>query len=220
MALVAMGSSGCQRRLHSIALAGLAPVARSTVVEWVSRYTPRSPVRYELRWRFQNDRGAAGGRAAARIVPPDSLRFDFRGPFGKSGAAVVVGDSGIWSKPEGDFRDVLRSAPLFWAALGMPLAPGPQMEITGLDRPDRRAWRYAAAQDTIDFVEFRAPPKLMAEMRRGGRIVGLAEARFDAAGQRVVTARLDFPGVESRFTLSVSAVDTSAVFTSEIWRQP
>ncbi len=218
--LTVAGLVGCRHGLHSIALVGLAPLPRSTLAEWVSHYAPRNPVRYELRWRFQNDQGAAGGRAVVRIVPPDSLRLDFRGPFGKSGAAVVVGDSGVWSKPEGDFRDVLRSAPLFWAALGMPLPPGPRVETGGLDRPDGRAWRYATGQDTTDFVEVRAPAKLLAETRRGGRIVGLAEAQFDQAGRRVVASRLDFPVAQSRFTFSVSAVDTSAVFSSEIWRQP
>ncbi len=34
------------------------------------------------------------GRGTARIVPPDSLRFDYAGPLGfGSGAAVVIGDS-------------------------------------------------------------------------------------------------------------------------------
>src|SRR5260221_8100106 len=78
--LTVAGLAACQHGLRSIALAGLAPLPRSTVAEWVSRYAPRNPVRYELRWRFQNDRGAAGGRAAVRIVPPDSLRLDFPGP--------------------------------------------------------------------------------------------------------------------------------------------
>src|SRR5258708_36362966 len=61
--LTVAGLVGCRHGLHSIAVVGLAPLPRSTLAEWVSHYAPRNPVRYELRWRFQNDQGAAGGRA-------------------------------------------------------------------------------------------------------------------------------------------------------------
>jgi hypothetical protein len=155
------------------------------------------------------------------VAPPDSLRFDFRGPFGKSGAAVVVGDSGVWAKPEGEFEDVLRAAPLFWAALGIPLGPGSKMQTLGLVRPEGHAWRYAAASDTFDFVEVgQKPAHLLAEMRRAGRIVGMADAQFNEAGDHVVSSQLDFPTTESRFTFTVDSVVTTEAFGSEIWRRP
>src|SRR6267143_6472133 len=95
----------CRPGVRSIAPTDLVAISSDSVTNWVSSYTPRTQVRYDLRWRFQNDRGSAGGRAAVRIAPPDSLRFDYRGMFGKSGKAAVVGSAGIWAAPEGDFKD-------------------------------------------------------------------------------------------------------------------
>lgn len=212
----------CRPTLRSIAPENLAPVSADSVTRWVSDFTPRTRVRYDLRWRFQNDRGATGGRAAARIAPPDSLRFDLRGMLGKSGAAVVVGSTGVWARPEGDFKDILQSAPLFWAALGVPLRPPAGTETFGVSSAERRAWRYAVASDTFDFVVLRdrPVPRLLAEMRRQGKIIGVVDAQFDSAGARVVSARMDFPAQEYRFTFSVEAVDSSEIFGSEIWARP
>jgi hypothetical protein len=220
--VLGVGPLGCRRAPRSIAPEDLARVAPDSVARWVAAFTPKAPVRYDLRWQFRNDRGAAGGRAAVRVVPPDSLRFDFRGPFGKSGAAVVVGATGVWARPEGDFKDVLQSAPLFWAALGAPLRPPVGAETFGAQSPGRRSWRYAVEADTFDFVDLRNRPvrRLLAEMRRRGRIVGAVDAQFDPAGARVVSARMDFPSAESRFSFSVEAIDSSEKFGPEIWARP
>ena len=218
----ALGAIACRPQPRSIAPQDLVPVARDSVVGWVAAFTPKTPVRYDLRWRFQNDRGSTGGRAAARIAPPDSLRFDLRGMFGKSAAAVVVGSNGVWAKPEGDFKDILQSAPLFWAALGLPLRPPGGAETFGVNGPTRRAWRYAVASDTFDFVVLRDRPaqRLLAEMRRRGKIVGMVDAHFDSTGARVATARMDFPSQEYRFTFTVEGVDSLETFASGIWARP
>jgi hypothetical protein len=212
---------GCVHGIKSIAPAGLEPVERSSIRQWLEPYAPATPKRYDLHWKYRNSRGAAGGRAAVRVAPRDSLRFDFRGPLGKSGAAVVIGDSGLWSKPEGNFQDVLQAAPLLWAALGMPREPGKNYQLSALNTPQHRAWRYAGASDTFDFVEVRERPvRLLAEMRRGGRIVGLAEARFNEAGTQVVSSQLDFPREESRFSFTVDSVTQVEAFDPETWRRP
>ncbi len=217
--LLALG--GCQKGLKSIAPIGLAPTEPSTVREWLTVYAPRTWVRYDLHWSYRNDRGAAGGRASVRIAPPDSLRFDFRGPLGKSGSALIVGDSGVWAKPEADFRDILRAAPLFWAALGIPRGPTSRMTVSGLSTPERRAWRYAAAVDTFDFVEVHLrPARLLAEMRRGGRIVGVSDALFNDAGDHVLSSRLDFPGAQSRFSFTVDSLAKVEAFGPETWLRP
>ena len=222
LALVAIAGIGaCRPTLNSIAPEGLVSVPRDTVIRWVRDFSPKTQVRYDLRWRFQNDRGSTGGRAAARIAPPDSLRFDLRGMLGKSGAAVVVGSTGIWARPEEDFKSILQSAPLFWAALGIPLRPPAGAVTLGTSSVERRAWRYAVASDTFDFVlRYNQPVRLLAEMRRGGKIVGVVDAQFDSTGARVVSARLDFPQQEYRFTLSVEAVDSSETFGPETWARP
>src|SRR5712675_1958548 len=85
--------------LKSIAPVGLSTIEVAAVRQWVTPYAPKKPVQYDLHWIFRSARGSVKNRAAVRIAPPDSLRLDFRGPFGKSGAAVVVGDSGVWAKP-------------------------------------------------------------------------------------------------------------------------
>jgi hypothetical protein len=133
----------------------------------------------------------------------------------------VIGDSGMWAKPEGDFEDILHAAPLFWASLGIPLGPGPKMQVFGLSRPEGHAWRYATATDTFDFVELRQKPAhLLAEMRRKGQIVGVVDAQLNDAGDRVVSSRLDFPTAESRFSFTVDSVVTTEAFGPEIWRRP
>ena len=213
--------AGCKPKMKSIAPAGLAPMDAATVREWVSSYTPKGDVRYDLHWKYRNSKGAAGGRAAIRVAPPDSLRFDFRGPFGKSGSAVVIGDSGVWSKPEGDFQEILRAAPLFWASLGMPRPPHRGFSLSGVDTPEHRAWRYAGATDTFDFVEVKQKPqRLLAEMRRSGRIVGLVETRFSEKGDQVGSSQLDFPAAETRFSFTVDSLTRSEAFETAIWNHP
>ena len=93
--------------------------------------------------------------------------------------------------------------------------------MLGLDSPERRAWRYAAAADTFVFVELRQTPKhLLAEMRRGGRTVGLSDATYDNAGTRVVGAQLDFPTENSRFNFTVDSITQTEAFDSGIWQKP
>ena len=223
LALAVLGAAvSCRPGVRSIAPTDLAPVSNDSVALWVSNYTPRSTVRYDLKWRFQNDRGSTGGRAAVRVAPADSLRFDYRGMFGKSGAAVVVGSTGVWARPEGDFKEILQSAPLFWAALGAPVRPPAGAATFGANSAARRAWRYAVGVDTFDFVDLRdrTPRRLLAEMRRRGTIVGSVEARFDSGGARVASARMDFPAAESRFSFSVEGVDSTEKFGPEIWARP
>lgn len=220
-ALALVGTLACRTGPRSIAPEGLADIPYDTVRGWVAEYTPQRARRYDLRWQFLNDRGSTGGRAAIRIAPPDSLRFDFRGAFGRSGAAVVIGDSGIWARPEGDFEDLLRTAPLFWAALGLPLPPERGTPLLGLRRDDRRAWRYVIGRDTFDFIDLRgSQPRLLAEMRRRGTIMGMVDARLSGPGGVVTEARLDFPAAETRFSFKVERVDSTERFGPDTWQRP
>lgn len=220
-ALCTVATTGCQRRPKSIAPEGLVPVSPDSVALWVQEFTPSSRVRLNLGWRYENDRGSYGGKAAARIAPPDSVRFDLRGMFGRSGSALVIGSDAIWSRPEGDFKDILQSAPLFWAALGAPIRPPEGAATFGSRTTERRAWRYVVGPDTFDFIDLRTRPKpqLLAEMRRRGQIVGLVSTQFDPSGVRLVSARVDFPLTESRFSISVEAVDSTERFP-ETWQRP
>ena len=212
---------GCRSTPASIAPKGLAPIAQATVRDWVGKYALRDRRRYEFRWRFVNDRGASGGRASVRLVPPDSMRFDYRGPFGRSGAAVLVGDSAQWARPETDLRQVVLTAPMFWAAIGIPRLPPTGAALEGLATDGRRAWRYAMERDTFDFIEIGGSPiRLLAEMRRAGRVMVSSETKLDPGTRRPIEARMTFPLDVARFSLTVTASDTTVETDPAIWVRP
>ena len=125
---VAVGLMGalaaCTPSLSSISPVGFTPADRAVVAGWIAEFAPSEPRLYEIRpWRYRTERGAAAGRASIRIVPPDSLRFDYRGPFGKAGNAAVVGNSALWVSEGDDIEGLITYAPLLWAALGLPQMP-------------------------------------------------------------------------------------------------
>lgn len=210
----------CAPRLTSIAPSGLEPASRDTIVAWGAAYRPSGPVRYDVRWRFANPKGSTAGRAAVRIAPPDTLRFDYRGPFGRSGAAVIVGDSALWVAPERDTRELLPAAPLFWAALGIPQPPPDEAVVSGRSTGGR-VWRYVSRADTMDFVEVGpGPERLLTEVRREGKIVASTEVRFRPGGRLPLEARVRFPQDGSALILSVEAVERVDAFDPSTWRRP
>ena len=88
----------------------LPPMERAQVAQWVDRFQPTRALRYDLRWLYVTQQGQSRGRAAVHFVPPDSARFDYRGPFGRSGAAVVIGDSVLWAQPGDDVGALVEAA--------------------------------------------------------------------------------------------------------------
>ena len=211
--------TGCTPRLSSLAPQGFVPAERDLVVGWVAEMTPSRPRLYQIRpWRFQNQQGSAAGRASVRIVPPDSLRFDYRGPFGKSGNAVLVGDSVLWMTSE-DFEGLVTYAPLFWTALGMPPVPPDTAALFSLIGDDFRAWRYVLAQDTLDFVLRGSPAvSLLGEIRRQGQVLAQATVELDTITGLVTRSKIDFYNI-SRFEFTVQSVDTLASFDPTVWQR-
>ena len=211
--------TGCTPRLSSLAPQGFVPAERDLVVGWVAEMTPSRPRLYQIRpWRFQNQQGSAAGRASVRIVPPDSLRFDYRGPFGKSGNAVLVGDSALWMTSE-DFEGLVTYAPLFWTALGMPPVPPDTAALFSLIGDDFRAWRYVLAQDTLDFVLRGSPAvSLLGEIRRQGQVLAQATVELDTITGLVTRSKIDFYNI-SRFEFTVQSVDTLASFDPTVWQR-
>ena len=161
------------------------------------------------------------GRGSARMAPPDSLRFDYAGPFGLgSGAAVVIGDTVAWADPAANFRSLVPAIPMLWASLGMVQPPAADAQVFGLTEPQRAIWRFATSRDTLDFVatlEGVAERRLEAEWRRDGKVVARSRTRLDSLA-RPVGARIDFPEAKARFELTVVAVDTAAVIPPALWR--
>lgn len=211
----------CTPALKSIAPSGLEPAPRTTIADWLASYQPAGRVRYEVRWRFANQKGSTAGRAAVRIAPPDTLRFDYRGPFGRSGAAVIVADSTLWVVPARDTAEMLPAAPLFWAALGIPQPPPQEALLSGRGAADGRVWRYVSRADTMDFVEVGpGPERLLTEVRREGKIVASTEVRFRPGGRAPLEARVRFPQDGSALILTVEGVESVAAFDAATWRRP
>jgi hypothetical protein len=205
----------------SIAPANLAPMAPDSVATWAATLQPRVPLHFDLRWRFENQNGRAAGRAAVRFAPPDTLRFDYRGPFGRSGSALVVGHEAVWAEPEGDFRSLIPVAPVLWASLGIAQPVPAGVAVLGREELTWRAWRYVDGNEETDFIHQRDPQaRFQAELRRDGRVVGVTHVELAAPSGPPVKADMRFPRDGSRFSLTVQRVDTVARFGPETWRRP
>jgi len=216
-----MVGAACAGGLKSIAPAGLHPVPADSVKGWEAGFRPSQSRQYELRWTFENREGRAAGRAVARFAPPDTLRFDYRGPFGRSGSALVVGNAAVWSEPEGDIESLVPVAPILWAALGITPALDEGSELFGDETAERRAWRYVGGSRELDYLHVRQPaPRLLAELRERGGILAVADVRLASGSALPVEAVMQFPRERSKFSLTVKQVDSVAAFPAETWRRP
>ncbi|MGH2669436.1 MAG: hypothetical protein ACRDH5_10050, partial [bacterium] len=171
--------AACPRALAPLVPApvALVPASRDSAAAWTRTTVPRGATVIRFRWRYGDGRVRYAGRGSARIAPPDSLRFDYAGPFGLgSGAAVVIGDSVAWADPAANFRSLVPAIPMLWASLGMVQPPGDGAVVFGQTQDvgdGRRAvWRFAEDADTLDYVATAGvEPVLEAEWRREGAVV-------------------------------------------------
>lgn len=211
--------AACGGGLRSIAPTGLTPLSPDTARAWVAALAPTGPVRYDLRWRYTTQQGSSAGRAAVRVAPPDTLRFDYRGPFGRSGSALIVAEEVVWAEPEEDARSLLPTAPLFWAALAIPRPPPPDADVFGRRWDHQVAWRYVQGGEVIDYIARRdgTPAELLAELRSADRIVGAATTALTPGSTHPREARIVFPGEAALFTFTVEGFDTLATFGPETW---
>jgi len=205
----------------------LAPANRDSAVAWTRTTLPRTPTLIRFRWRYQDERVKYAGRGSTRIARPDSLRFDFAGPFNLgNGAAVVIGDSVAWADPEKNFRSLVPAIPMLWAAFAMVRPPANDARVLGGQLVDsvthkrRVFWRFAQVEDTLDYVVTDSGGReslLEAEWRRRGAVVARSRSQLDAL-RRPASARVDFPEAPARFELTVGVVDTAAVIPPNVWR--
>src|SRR5438477_5888783 len=131
----------------------LAPADGAAATAWARATLPGRPTAIRFHWKYQDPDKRWGGRGQARIAPPDSLRFDYVGPLGLgAGAAVVVGDSGVWADPERNFRSLVPAVRMLWAGLGVVRPPTPGASIAGGEFPPRTIWRFVEGSDTLDYV--------------------------------------------------------------------
>jgi hypothetical protein len=218
---VALLLSGCRGYPGRLEPSGLEPLDPAAASSWVAEFQPAQSARYDLRWTYSTQRGSARGRASVRVAPPDSLRFDYRGPFGRSGAAMVVGDEVIWSQPEEDVEQLIPVAPLFWAALGVARQPPAGAAVLGIETTTQRIWQYVSGGDTLSYVVTGEPPyRLQAEMRSFDAVVGLVDLEYDDSTHVPVEATMSFPQAASIIQLSVENLETVASFGPETWKRP
>ncbi|HEY8195390.1 MAG TPA: hypothetical protein VIG04_00320 [Gemmatimonadales bacterium] len=193
------------------------PVSRAQVAEWVAATIPSENRLHRFKWLFQDERGSAGGRGSARIVPPDSLRFDVAGPFGSGAAsAVVVGDRAVWTEPPDAIARLVPNYPLMWAMFGVARMPPEGAELRGLAQDSVIAWQYARGSDTVQYARTAGNPvRFLAEVRQAGKLIGRAETTLQADGVPL-KARLTVPSAPAKLDLTFLST-TRATFAPDIW---
>jgi hypothetical protein len=190
------------------------------VAEWVSATLPAESRLHRFKWLFQDERGSLGGKGSARIVPPDSLRFDVAGPFGSGAAsAVVVGDRAVWTEPSDVIARLVPNYPLMWAMFGVARMPPEGVELRGLSQDSTTAWQYAGATDTVQYARTLGNPiRFVAEVRQAGKLIGRAETTLQPDGAPV-KARLTVPSAPAKLDLTFLST-TRATFAPDIWLPP
>jgi hypothetical protein len=193
------------------------PVSRAQVAEWVAATMPAESRLYRFKWLFQDERGSAGGRGSARIVPPDSLRFDVAGPFGSGAAsAVVIGDRAVWTEPPDVIARLVPNYPLMWAMFGVARMPPDGVELRGLSQDSIIAWQYAGATDTVQYARTAGDPvRFVAVVRQAGKLIGRAETTLQPDGVPI-KARLTVPSPPAKLDLTFLST-TRATFAPDIW---
>lgn len=197
----------------------LAPLPADSIASWTGLRGPARPRLLRFVWRYRDERVGVKGRVAARVVPPDSVRIDWGAPFGAHGAAVVMGDSLMWAEPKKNFPDSPPPAVmLIWTALGVIRPPHPAMTVFGRRDSTQTVWRYVEGADTIEFrLSAAAPRVLESEWRREQRLMAHGRTVLDSAGLPQ-SVRIDVPERPARFELTFVAVDTTATFPPDLWR--
>lgn len=173
------------------------------VTPWIAATERDATTQMRFSWRFLDEKGTASGRGAAQIAPPDSLRFDFRGPLGSgSGAAAVIGDTALWAEPEDQVERLVPSYPILWAILGQARYPQAGDAVSGMSNERVQAWRYVQGVDTVDYVLTRTGTRqLVADVRQGRTRIGRVFTTFDSRG-RPLKSRLDIPGAPARLDIT------------------
>lgn len=214
--------AGCGGGLGPMPIpAGLAPADATEAARWVASTRPAENRDIRFRWKFQDERGSAGGRGRARLALPDSIRFDVAGPLGSGhAAAFVAGDTALWADPEKDVEKLVPDYPLFWAMLGIARAPVPGGSVRSYSDSAVTAWQFASGGDTVEYVrEHGQAGRLIAEVRRAGKRVGRVETRFGPDGLPL-SARLVVTSRPARLDLTFYQNRKATTFAADTWVRP
>lgn len=197
-------------------------VTEDQALAWSAETVPTEYRIHRFKWTFRDERATAGGRGAARIAPPDSLRFDAAGPF-NSGAlsGMVVGAEAEWTDPA-DAKDTVLDlmvgadyTPVFWALFGMARPGGVNDTLTAYVDQGSRIWQYARGADTVQYARLAGEqPKFIALVRRAGELIGQTETRLGEDGT-LESARMVLP--KARLDLEFYRHSTPESFPTETW---
>lgn len=207
----------CRSAPGPVLPAGAQPVSREQVIEWVASANPPESRLHRFKWLFIDERASAGGKGSARVVPPDSLRFDVAGPFGSgAGSAVVVGDRAIWTQPPDAIAKLVPNYPLMWAMFGIARMPADGVKLRGYSEDSVTIWQYAGPTDTVQYARTGGDPvRFFAEVRHAGRLIGRAETTLKPDGVPI-KSRLTVPSVPAKLDLTFLST-SRALFAPEIW---
>jgi hypothetical protein len=217
LAYLGLVGAGCRGAPGSVIPEGIETVSHDQVAEWVAASVPAESRLHRFKWLFQDERGSLGGRGSARVVPPDSLRFDVAGPFGSGAAsAVVIGARAVWTDPPDVIARLVPNYPLMWAMFGVARLPPDGVTLQGLSRDSITAWQYAGATDTVQYARTAGNPvRFVAVVRQGGKLIGRAESTLQPDGVPI-KARLTVPSAPAKLDLNFLST-TRATFAPEIW---
>jgi hypothetical protein len=198
------------------------PVSREEVAPWVSSTLAPGQQVYRFKWLLRDERGSAGGRGAARVAPPDSVRLDVAGPFGSGAAsAVVVGERPVWTAPADAIARLVPNYPLMWAMFGVARMPAETAVVRGWESATNRTWQYSSGADTVEYSRTLGDRgRLIAEVHQGGSLIGRAETTLAADGAPV-KSRLTVPSAPAQLDITFLSV-TRDTFAPDLWisRQP
>ena len=217
LAYLGLVGAACRSAPGPVIPEAAGPVSREQVAEWVASTMPDESRLHRFKWLFQDERGSLGGRGSARIVPPDSLRFDVAGPFGSGAAsAVVIGDRAVWTDPSDVIARLVPNYPLMWAMFGVARLPAEGITLRGFSRDSITAWQYAGATDTVEYARTAGNPvRFVAVVRQRGKLIGRAETMLRPDGVPI-SARLTVPSPPAKLDLNFLST-TRATFAPEIW---
>lgn len=217
LAYLGLAGAACRAAPGPVVPELLEPVSPQQVAQWVAATLPAESRLHRFKWLFRDERASAGGQGSARIVPPDSLRFDVAGPFGSGAAsAVVIGDRAVWTEPPDAIAKLVPNYPLMWAMFGVARMPANGVALRGLSQDSMTAWQYADLADTIIYARMAGDPvRFTAEVRHAGELIGRAETTLNPDGLPL-KARLTVPSAPARLDLTFLST-TRASFAPDIW---
>lgn len=220
LALVVAGcaGTGVGKVAPSALPLGMAPATEEQVAAYVKAGAPVGNRQLRFKFKFKDPKGKVGGRGAARIASPDSLRLDMQGPFGLGkGAAMVNGDSTEWIKGPDAIKRIVPDFRLMWSMLGFTRPAPPGATLAAYESGDVTAWSYASEADTVEYVRTAgAAPSLVALVRKDGAVLGRSETTFGPDGAPL-KATLVVPGTSARLDLTFTESTSPETFKPDTW---